>query len=355
MSDEKVVEHLKRCREQFDHAALNDPPLSHTLVVLRAQKKNALSSESDQVELPSNLSKIGPRVLSRQTGVAMSLADSTSEVKTIFAPVCAKFKGYLLSNNPQDNHLYNPNIQRFYETCVTTWHSLTPVFESIRPIISGGTYESEIGGVADQVWLGDHPLKTIQNFNQHYKSPAHISCSPDLLWIMLVYNLAWRRDPKSLLQGCRVAWDRNFIVQFTGSAQSLAACQRPLSDKPKALKLEFPLTRFYSTLAMNVSRASSHAIDVLLRHLNASSKKPNPPLLTTRERTVLEIITKQQPGKGVTGGKILKELNRNAKPSLVISLSTFSSHTLGKKGNLRKHYGVKNRRGVGYYVDNADS
>ena len=70
------------------------------------------------------------------------------------------------------------------------------------------------------------------------------------------------------------------------------------------------------------------------------------PLIETSELKVFEIIKSQKPGKGIQADAILRELD-SRKPRVEIGIDNFNKKIIP----LLKKYGVKNRKGVGYYYD----
>ena len=76
-----------------------------------------------------------------------------------------------------------------------------------------------------------------------------------------------------------------------------------------------------------------------------SAPADSPPPLTEAEGKVLELIKKQPKGQAITGSEIISRLNQQSFP---MEQSTLTRHIIP---NLKEFYGVKNRRGVGYYVD----
>jgi hypothetical protein len=72
---------------------------------------------------------------------------------------------------------------------------------------------------------------------------------------------------------------------------------------------------------------------------------PSSPPLTDTEKRVLDLIKSQPQGTGVTGSQIVTTLSNQNYP---IEQSTLTRHIIPK---LKQWYGVKNRPGVGYYID----
>jgi hypothetical protein len=81
----------------------------------------------------------------------------------------------------------------------------------------------------------------------------------------------------------------------------------------------------------------------ILDQFNAPADSAPP--LTEAEGKVLELIKQQPKGQAITGPEIISSLNKQGFP---MEQSTLTRHIIPK---LKKGYGVKNRRGVGYYVD----
>ena len=73
----------------------------------------------------------------------------------------------------------------------------------------------------------------------------------------------------------------------------------------------------------------------------AERKQP----LTERERQVLDIIAAQSEGKGISGRGIIAEVRH--RHNRVLEQSTLSGRIVPRL----KHYGVRNRPRVGYYVN----
>jgi hypothetical protein len=96
------------------------------------------------------------------------------------------------------------------------------------------------------------------------------------------------------------------------------------------------------------------ALGNLLRLAYCCAPKPHPnesppPPLSETEQHVLDVIRAQPPGKCITGPQIVAAL---AKLRFPLALSTLTRHTIP---TLKKHYGVRNRRGVGYYIEHRPS
>lgn len=74
---------------------------------------------------------------------------------------------------------------------------------------------------------------------------------------------------------------------------------------------------------------------------------PSPVPLTELEALVLEVIREQPPGQAITGKAIVAAL---AKRGVLIEQSTLTRHLLPK---LKQDHGVRNRRGVGYFIQST--
>jgi hypothetical protein len=75
---------------------------------------------------------------------------------------------------------------------------------------------------------------------------------------------------------------------------------------------------------------------------NADAAEP----LSDQERAVLEVIQAQPLGVGIIGKKIIAELEHR-QGGLDIDQAALTSRIIPR---LKKHYGVQNRRNVGYYI-----
>lgn len=73
-----------------------------------------------------------------------------------------------------------------------------------------------------------------------------------------------------------------------------------------------------------------------------------PQPLTDAERRVFNIIARQPVGTGIMGKRIVATLHAEG---YSIGQSTLTKHIVPK---LKQSHGVKNRRGVGYYVDSPE-
>jgi DNA-binding CsgD family transcriptional regulator len=85
-------------------------------------------------------------------------------------------------------------------------------------------------------------------------------------------------------------------------------------------------------------KAALESLDVMRVRLGQRAKRRNTPPLTEREREVYDLLAALRPGQALTGKQIKQKTG--------IDQSTLTSHIIPKL----KLHGVKNRRGVGYYL-----
>jgi hypothetical protein len=102
--------------------------------------------------------------------------------------------------------------------------------------------------------------------------------------------------------------------------------------------------------AWNAVEAAWNAMDGILPAVNAlaaDSETSVPPQLTDKARAVLELLRSQPSGKGLDGSAIRRKLKTREQDRLTITQAVLTSHIMPI---LKQHYGVKNKRGLGYYV-----
>lgn len=122
------------------------------------------------------------------------------------------------------------------------------------------------------------------------------------------------------------------------------------SEQPSNSQLVFALERYRLRDGDRISAAArvhAEACAILAEqaegHQQPSPRADGPPL-GSKASAVLRLIQSIEPPEGITGPEIVLRLDERG---VLVEPNTLTRHIIP---NLKKHYGVTNKRGVGYYI-----
>jgi hypothetical protein len=172
-------------------------------------------------------------------------------------------------------------------------------------------------------------------------------------WLEIVFHLAWQEQSSSPVLKASQEVVMRPIASEVGRITFPASATEHFEGR--GFVKRFPHSLF-SELGHDVWRSSEAAVGEILRlavalcppakqedtgTIAASSVPP----LTETGAAVLALIKAQPTGSGITGREIVKVLSERGFP---IQQSTLTKHVMPE---LKKWHGVKNRLGVGYYIE----